>query len=860
MTGVDSAELDAIASELCDPRAAVLVGAGGSAGAGLPTWKEFLTGIASKLPDPFGATVAAFVAAGQYQDAAEVARRATKDPAVWHEHFAPFARTGIATSVWRLVAAMGIPKMVTPNWDNVAQDSFADVWHRSPAAHVGVDEILTPLTDPYPHIVHPHGKVPRWSSLVFTGAEYDAAERDPQYQEFWIDLLLRRPLLIVGFSGEDPAFAKILGFVRSELRIIHKIQPIVICPEGTDVSRFGGHARVLSYQPEPDHRGATELLRNLRDRMSVARRALAQADNPFERAGLPAFFTANSDELIFALVGANLRQHCSAELFTGMAILLGRLHSAGSITVEEMSGLISLRMRLSGVEADQLAEQVFQAARSYGWVSDATPGVKATELTPRPDPMSFTSAIEEVRNNAQRPVSWIRSPRHDTYVRSAILQFLGSEGGRAARSLLGLELGTEVDARALQYSLERSRASVGDGTVERQICAAVIAFVSEPPPAFADTLGRLSNFALVQSLVALSSGRNLLRTLAPVDTVYFDTNIILPAIAPGHRWSARCASLISRCRRHISQVLVLDGFAEELQIQLREAESLAGSAKTSEDLYQLSWTHGRSNGFLDAYANWSELNGLSSFEEYRRSVGLGDPLERLRGLGCRVVSPPRDWGHEAEVHARVIAHFSGSGRNDKLVRHEADQIALLARENKGKRFPGSRFVTAHERLRGFLVRDHFAVAAAVSPPIALAHLLAATSPTDVPPESLRDLAFEGPAVQVAEIVFGMLLTRWKKDTNRLKQLASEDITEEISTHLRRLNDRLVENGSVDARRELLELVEHDVIPRVERRASQPVQSTRSVLDPPRPTEPTSVAAERLAIQLTELRSEPAKGE
>jgi hypothetical protein len=119
---------------------------------------------------------------------------------------------------------------------------------------------------------------------------------------------------------------------------------------------------------------------------------------------------------------------------------------------------------------------------------------------------------------------------------------------------------------------------------------------------------------------------------------------------------------------------------------------------------------------------------------------------------------------------------------------------------------------------------------------------------------LRDLAFDAGAVQVAEVIYGILLTRWRKDRGGLKRLASAEVTDEIMTQLRRLNDQFGAHGSIDSRCALLEVVEKEILPQVELRAARLPESAPTVLDPPQSTEHPSEAARRLATELTALAS------
>lgn len=840
--------IEECAQALLDPSAALLVGAGASAPAGLPTWRDLLSAIASTLPEYAAQAVRGFVEQDLYLEAAQTARMAVRDDDSWYRHFEAFDTRAATTSTWKLLASMGIPKIATTNWDNIGADSFAAVWQRAPSIYVGVDEILQPLALTFPHVVHPHGKAPRRPSLVFTLTEYERAEADHRYKEFWIDLL-KRPLLIVAFSGVDPAFQRALSFIKHTLRIGHLFRPFVFHPRGRDIQGYFPNAVSLPFdQAAPDDfDGLREGIRTLRDALQSLRYDKKIDENPFLRAGLPAHFFATPDRLRLALLGVDLRSHCGSGSFASLTILLDDLLKGGRTSHAALVETTVEYMRVSEAEAVELSANALEFAKIQGWIRTEGHQYVATETAPKVQQGGLDKLIDHIAVNSQSPMNWTRRERADRFIKDASLAYLGGIGGQAARSLLGLESTPKLDASRLQFHLNKRGLGFGDSPIERQICTTTIRTLDDPPDALKETCGRLSNFSVVSELISFSSGRELLQGFG-LDWIYFDTNILLPAIAPGHPWHTRCLSLIEKCRRTVRHLRVLDGFMEELDIQAREAQRLANELDSAA-FYALARSKGRPNGFLDAFAGWMIQRGdgtVPTYDDYLSATGLSAGVSgKVTSLSIGTESAPREWGRFADVHAKARVAVSSSGRAD-LAKHEADQIALLAQINEAHQTWPARFVTAHTTLRRALQQLRLPVAAAVVPPIALSHLLSAVAPTEIPPASLRELAFARPGIEVAQILFGVLLDRWRNDAGKLQKLVQEELFEKIREEIRRVSAEYGVTKTVDARKRLMDVIAAEVIPAVEATAVRVSAGSRAVAAAPTPTEDPAIAAERLA--------------
>jgi hypothetical protein len=840
---------------LADPSSAVLVGAGASAPAGLPTWRTLLERIADALEPALGNAVRSQTAKDRYLEAAEIARQGFDSQEDWNRLLDPYDTRGVVTSTWNLVHSLGFTKIVTTNWDNIPRDSFAKVWQRAATEYIGPLSGIQAVRSSYPHIVYAHGKAPQWNSIVFTRSSYASAEDDDRYRAFWVDLVTKRPLLIVCFSGLDPAFQRVLTYVRDVLGIAHLASPVVIHPRSAPLDRFGPRALSLEYDDSAGHEPLAELLRNLRDALSTARTHKGLDTNPLRRSGIPALDLASRDSLLFALIGVDFRLHCSSESLLALVSLVQQAAAGTNATIDTIAEATAERMRVSLVEARDAAENAVSVAKSFGWITTDAVAIKPTTLLPRPHIDSLAPLVEAVFRKAQGSIRWTMTAAARRYIQDAILAYYGATAGRSAASVMGLDIGGDTTARQLRTALSAKGLAIGTTGIEQQVCDAVVYLLDSVPPELTEICGKLSSFAFAAELASLSKGRELLSGHGDPERVYFDTNVVLPAIAPGHRWHSRCAALIEKCTRYVPRNLILDGFIEELHLQFIDALSLAGEEPDPGRFYWLAATHDRPNGFLEGFLGWAgDRTSDASFQHYCAAYGLSrDVALRVQGLGLQIVRAPKVHGRFAEAHSTVMFGMSRDDRNTELGRHEADQVVLILSENHGHHdFPLSRFVTAHMKLRNFLVAKFPEASSAFVPPVAMSQLIATVHPSEIPPASLRELAFSSPGLIVTEAVFGMLIHRTRHDVTKLRTLASEEVAEMVRTRVRDVSQRFSDTRGIDARRHLVEVISREVIPDIEHRLASISEDAPQVLGIPTASEALYGAAKRMAQELQEL--------
>ncbi len=185
---------------------------------------------------------------------------------------------------------------------------------------------------------------------------------------------------------------------------------------------------------------------------------------------------------------------------------------------------------------------------------------------------------------------------------------------------------------------------------------------------------------------------------------------------------------------------------------------------------------------------------------------------------------------------------------------EPDHVARRVLPRDACAGEAERFVTAHARLREFVTREHMKVALAVVPPVALAHLLAVAHPTEIPPSSLREIAFSGFGFEVTEGVFALLIERWRGDVQKLRALVTEEFAERLRAALLAASNKEGFFDAIDSRQRLAEVVMRDVVPVIEASLPKAMRS-RELTRPPEAREGADAATRLTAEILGDLKFE-----
>jgi hypothetical protein len=243
-------------------RCVVFVGAGLSAGAGLPTWGRLLLNgiqeLVGALPEGelHQTELEQLVKQGKLLEVADFCKE--KLGSAYHQFLSEQVR---GDQVQKLPTThdvlMRLPfsAWVTTNYDKLLERAYSQVkGGGSPKTltHKDTEALGRLLFDGGPFILKAHGDIDRPETVVLTSRDYsDIIHANPAFNEIFSGLLLTKALLFVGYSLSDPDFRLLMdrqlthfkGFVPERYALMTGVGPVE-----RDVLWRTARIQVISYE------------------------------------------------------------------------------------------------------------------------------------------------------------------------------------------------------------------------------------------------------------------------------------------------------------------------------------------------------------------------------------------------------------------------------------------------------------------------------------------------------------------------------------------------------------------------------------------------------------------------------------
>lgn len=258
-------------------RCIVFVGAGLSAGAGLPTWSGLLNRIieASSLPggDEEAEELKGLVTKGKLLEVADHLKERLGSS--FHAQLTEQLRgdTGPLPETFKLLMRIPFAAWVTTNYDKLLERAYSEVQGGFPRVltHMDTEPLGRLLFDSGKFVLKAHGDIDRHGTVVLTSRDYaEIIHANPSFNAVFSSLLLTRALLFVGYSLSDPDFRLLMdrqftafkGFVPDRFALMGGMGQVE-----QDVLWRTARIRVLPY-PEGQHGEVLNFLKVLKEAVS----------------------------------------------------------------------------------------------------------------------------------------------------------------------------------------------------------------------------------------------------------------------------------------------------------------------------------------------------------------------------------------------------------------------------------------------------------------------------------------------------------------------------------------------------------------------------------------------------------------
>ena len=262
---------------------------------------------------------------------------------------------------------------------------------------------------------------------------------------------------------------------------------------------------------------------------------------------------------------------------------------------------------------------------------------------------------------------------------------------------------------------------------ERQdrIANAIYDLLKRPDDTEAKILADVARLSFGLNII-LRLGNSALKLVAVPERIYFDSNILLPAITDGHPFRPVYQSVVEKMRIAVAETgktcepLVISDFLNEMvshrNLAIRMVKELGLEDPGHLEKHILYYGAENTNVFVGSYASWvGRLKNQVSFSDfldetapYTNELSLATFIEKF---GIRTVKVPLDNPHFKETYLKFSGSLTnayrqfdqtgwGRGKAEVLIQHEALQLAQIELELKLGR--NTYFVTADRALREIL--------------------------------------------------------------------------------------------------------------------------------------------------------------
>lgn len=757
----------------------LLAGAGVSARCGLPTWGDYLAKLAaaaSEYDDYIKYMIDKAVADAAFMDAASLYLMCREMPEARKFEEMKTLLSDFDSAPLSSLVKLPFRAVVTTNFDRSLFASYAR-YAGLAAREVNIEDTsleAAPFADDL-YIARVHGRAEIPSSMRLSKEHFSLLPTNVAYTGFLEHLFTRRQVLFIGFSFLDPAIASVLRAVRTKTGSLHGQEHWAFIPKGATadfISELESHSiRRIEYCPDNHHQ---ELWEGIDE---YARSMVLLAEEKVDVRNLP--FATAKKYLATAYARSRLgyqREPLTQAMAEGVVsgILFGQPHG---LTEIELTGLLSSELSIDTDVARTLVSRSI-VALTRDRLCDIKTGADAVRYVSTEHGRSaydeaVLRIVDGVIQRFRLREGGADSPEVRIYLTKTLGELLLQRGWELGAAYAGRRMPADVDLGSVMDKVEAGGIRASQfAQLERSLKDLLLRPDDEEASLLAD-LGRTA-FGLELLLEAPHDSLFVSRTLP--ERLYFDANVVMPAITVGHPLQRVFEETISALCTGAGaattgpSLRVYDGFLNEIvshrRLALEAMESNEGEGALWEERAVGLFGTANVNVYVGAYFNFKAGGGNASFREFLSQAAPYETEAVLRGYlrkkGFEVV-------RESQVNKEDLpgilhslekfyaTKFEQQRKSPVVVRHDAVQLAILNSDLGTQR--RSVLVSADRGIRLALEAGGFGtVANAILTHVGLAQLVELVVGRLPSPRGIASLLWMSPVSSDAERIRSHLIS------------------------------------------------------------------------------------------------------
>lgn len=574
-----------------------------------------------------------------------------------------------------------------------------------------------------------HGSVEAPRTIVLTDASFERLINDHIYRDLLVYAFTRLNVLFVGFSFYDPAIRHVLEQVRRDYGSAPPGRHVALVPASSSnelMRHFAQHnIETVQYRPDEQHRelweGIADYAKGRTGSGKVVFAAVpALTNEPFDTARkyLASCYArvrlgnriAPLKEVIVEGMVAGIVQKAAPK---GVRLkgIIGVLHDELGISTRDASSLVDKAAK--ALKADSLCRwHRDNQGDNLAWAGPVTAERGFEE--------SIDLLIESARDRAVVQEGWHTTTDVANGLRQFFKELIFQRGWDLGAAYANNRPPEIVD---IATPLRRCCTFLSALEVERlqRVCESMLTRPSERESEILSQLGRVS-FAL--ELVLQSPRTILFHSSVLPERIYFDANVLLPALTPGHPFHFVYRSTIEKLREAATrsatslQLMAYFGFLNEVVSHRRLAIRFMDESGDNylREIRRTVAYYGTTNinVFIGAYANHVIKEPELRFTEFlQRHAPYTNEAELTKWLTSHGIQVVKDLELRGPDYAGISLYLQksyssglASGKDIRLIEHDSTQLAGLAKDRTAGR--RAIFVSADKTLRELLNQGPFA--------------------------------------------------------------------------------------------------------------------------------------------------------
>ncbi len=697
-----SAQIDVLLKNVSDTSKIVFfAGAGVSVPAGYPLWAPATQSALIAAKERGLATGAAGYAQekfekGEYYDVFEILQQELPESAFYDIASKAFAGNEQPAETHRLLARIKGRGIITTNFDHCLESASV-----LEGRGVPLQDFPQAMASDRFFVLKPHGSIQVPRGMVLSRSDWNRIEGNSDFRELLAQCVSLNQLVFIGYSMRDPDFNRIWDRLLRER--IFRAPAIYCCAEGALRADLYAEFRqrnvkVVEFPDDGSFAFIPRLLKALAEQVSIP--PSGHEGPQTERA------TADLERYVLMCLQFSPTQQSRLALVAKALVLEALvLSSADEITTESVSCQVTSVLGQDSLVLRQAVELALQEVASAGFITLDGDSAKL-----RRDKLKTLN--EEASKLERLQADWVEKA---LIQQAGIIGMEPETGDRAHLSQLIekalLQAGRDVAELFLFNRPPRDEAEKIDETVE-EFCAerglvgrkdlykkTIKRILFEPDEEDEDILfKKLQSYFIANAYVLDPTSERLLSQYARNHWVYFDSSVILPALAIGHPSQQVYRRLLARTQALGMSLRVIPEMLNEVWANVRTAVSaLKEFSKTGTPALDILEgyvaMHGTGNGnvFLEGLLNRLRLDPSITPDAYMSEVlnisDLNIQEERMirvvsDSLGIESDSPKGSEIDRTQLESIVtsIAHLrkhAGRFKTQKLCEHEARQFYLI---------------------------------------------------------------------------------------------------------------------------------------------------------------------------------------